>query len=343
MKVEVRKELSPQEFIRQLFAETKDGKVSIEYAPFFDEPYTMTYEMDWTAEDVENLVRHYDALAAALTRIGKLHGALEEEANRKAFLTPEEQTAWDTYLRPFEPFDGDLDEVADLEFFSETETLTEEEQAILDRHYAWYEANCLQRLPVVKCTPTRVIHRAQRYERLVSLNAPGNVINEEGRSLAEELALYYHHVQQPKPDFTRFIEAQVDTYKAALGEIRNGRKETHWMWFIFPQLRGLGQSDMAKTYGLADLEEAKAYLADMILGARLRLITEELLKLDQKNPEEIFGDMDAMKLKSCMTLFAHAEGTADSIFRNVLRRYFNGKEDHKTTTILAIQNFDFTK
>ena len=115
------------------------------------------------------------------------------------------------------------------------------------------------------------------------------------------------------------------------------------MWFVFPQLRGLGQSTMSQTYGLADLEEAKAYLADVILGARLRLITEELLKLDKKNPKEIFGDIDAMKLKSCMTLFAHAEGNADSVFHHVLRRYFNGEEDDKTTAILAIQNFDFTK
>ena len=334
MKVEVRRKLSPQAFIRQLFAEKKDGKVSIEYAPSFDEPYTMTYEMDWTAEDVENLVQRYDALTAALTRIGKLHESLDVDANRKEFLTPEEQMVWDTYIRPFEPFDGDLDEVADLEFFSETETLTEEEQAILDRHYAWYEANSLKRLPAVKCAPTLVISRARRYEHTVSLGASPILVAENGRDLAEELALYYHHVQKPKPDFTRFIEAQVDTYKAALGEIRNGRKETHWMWFVFPQLRGLGKSSMSQTYGLVDLEEAKAYLADIILGSRLRLISEELLKLGKKNPEEIFGDIDAMKLKSCMTLFAYADENEDSVFRNVLRQYFNGEEDEKTTAIL---------
>lgn len=198
MKIEVRRKLSPQAFIRQLFAETKDGRVSIEYAPFFDEPYTMTYDMDWTAEDVENLVQRYDALTAALTHIGKLHESLDVEANRKEFLTQEEQGVWDTYIRPFDPFDGDLEEVAELEFRRETENLDEEEQAILDRHYEWYEANCLQRLPVVKSTPTYVINRAKRYERLVSLNAPAVVINEEGRCLAEEMALYYHHRQKPQ-------------------------------------------------------------------------------------------------------------------------------------------------
>ena len=343
MKVAERRKLSPREFIRQLFAETKDGKVSIEYAPFLDEPYTMTYEMDWTAVDVENLVQRYDELTAALTRIGKLHEALGDEASRQALLTPEEQAIWDTYIRPFDPFEGDLDAVADLEFFSETETLTEEEQALLDRHYAWYEANSLKRLPPIKCAPTLVISRARRYEHVVRLNAPASLIAEEGRNLAEEMALYYHHVQRPKPDFTRFIEAQADAYKAALREIRNGKKETHWMWFVFPQLRGLAQSEMARTYGLADLEEAKAYLADIILGSRLRYIAEELLKLDKQNAEEIFGRIDAMKLKACMTLFAYADEDQESVFRNVLRHYFNGEEDDKTIAILAIQNLDFTK
>ena len=115
------------------------------------------------------------------------------------------------------------------------------------------------------------------------------------------------------------------------------------MWFIFPQLRGLGKSSMSQTYGLADLEEARAYLADIILGSRLRLITEELLKLDKRNPEDIFGDIDALKLRSCMTLFAYADENEDSVFRNVLRQYFNGEEDDKTIAILAIQKFDFTE
>ena len=106
------------------------------------------------------------------------------------------------------------------------------------------------------------------------------------------------------------------------------------MWFVFPQLRGLGKSSMSQTYGLVDLEEAKAYLADIILGSRLRLITEELLNLGKRNPEEIFGDIDTLKLKSCMTLFAYADENKDSVFRNVLRQYFNGEEDEKTTSIL---------
>lgn len=342
MTVDTRRELSPQEFIRRLFAETKDGKVSIEYQPFLDEPYTATYEMDWTEEDAQRLVQHYEELTAALTKIGNQHNAMEVEENRNQLLTQAEQAVWDTYIRPFDPFDGDLDEVAILEFRSETETLDDEEQELLERHYEWYEANCLQRLPVVKCTPTGVINRAKRYERLVSLNAPAVVILEEGRCLAEELALYFHNVQQPKPDFEKFFVAQADNYGNALAEIRRGKKKTHWMWFIFPQLRALGQSEMSQTYGITDLEEAKAYLANIILGSRLKTITEELLKLEKHDPVEIFGEIDAMKLRSSMTLFAHADGSEDSVFRQVLRQYFGGKEDDKTEVILRLQAFDFT-
>ena len=139
-----------------------------------------------------------------------------------------------------------------------------------------------------------------------------------------------------------FIAAQEGVYAEALREIRKGKKESHWMWFVFPQLRGLGQSDMAKTYGIADLEEARAYLADIILGPRLKLIAEELLKLDKQDAQEIFGDLDAKKLKSSMTLFAHADEKEGSVFRNVLQQYFNGEEDDVTNAILAIQNLDFT-
>ena len=334
MKLEMRRELCPQAFIRQLFAEMEDGKVSIEYEPFFEDPYTMTYEMDWTAEDADHLVQRYDDLTAALAHIGNHYEELQEEENRNQLLTQEQQAVWDIYIRPFDPFDGDLAEVAELELRSETDTLTEAEQALLDRHYQWYADNSLQRLPVVKCAPTRVINRARRYMRLISLNAPKILIAEEGRCLAEELALYYHMVQKPKPNLDKFIAAQEDTYAAALAEIRRGKKETHWRWFIFPQLRGLGQSTMSYTYGITDLAQAKAYLADAALGSRLKLITEELLKLGKRDAVEIFGQIDAMKLKSSMTLFACAEDNADSVFRQVLRQYFNGEPDARTIALL---------
>ena len=142
-------------------------------------------------------------------------------------------------------------------------------------------------------------------------------------------------------DLLKFITAQEGVFRQALAEIRQGQKRTHWMWFIFPQLQGLGKSDMAKTYGLADLDAAKAYLADPILGPRLTLITEALLKLETRDAVDIFGPMDAVKLRSCMTLFAHASENPDSLFNQVLEQYFGGREDTATQAILAIQSYDF--
>lgn len=334
MKVETRRELTPQAFLRQLFAEMKDNKVSIEYHPFIDEPYTMTYEMDWTAEDVEALVQRYETLTAALTKIGNHYEQMNFADMRESLLTPQEQEVWNTYIRPFDPFEVDLSVVSELQFRSETETLDDEEYDLLDRHFQWYEENCLQRLPVLKRSPYAVVNRAKRYTRLISMNAPEIVVTEEGRYLAEELALYYHEVQRPRLDFSHFYEAQQGVYAKALAEVQSGKKKTHWMWFIFPQLRGLGESELSHKYGIVDLNMAKAYLEDIVLGNRLRGITKELLELKENNPEAIFGDIDAMKLRSSMTLFAHADGQEDSVFRKVLQKYFNGVEDEKTVSAI---------
>ena len=115
----------------------------------------------------------------------------------------------------------------------------------------------------------------------------------------------------------RFIDAQERMYEIALKEIRNGEKESHWMWYIFPQLRGLGKSQMAFAYGIHGLEEAKAYLAHPVLSARLIEISEALLEHKGKDIEDILGDIDAMKLRSSMTLFALiSEG--GSIYHNRL-------------------------
>ena len=135
-------------------------------------------------------------------------------------------------------------------------------------------------------------------------------------------------------DSFKFISAQTHTYEKALKEIKNGKKRTHWMWFIFPQLRGLGMSNMAYKYGIADLDEAKAYLAHDVLGARLIEISTELLKLEESNPEIIFGNIDAMKLRSSMTLFSLVS-EKDSVFHRVLQKFFKGKSDAKTLKLLA--------
>ena len=131
----------------------------------------------------------------------------------------------------------------------------------------------------------------------------------------------------------RFTEAQEQTYNVALKEIQNGKKRSHWMWYIFPQLRGLGMSSMAHKYGISGLEEAKAYLNHSVLSMRLYEICGELLKHKNKTSLEIFGYTDEMKLKSSMTLFALASED-NSIFKDVLDCFFNGEMDKLTLNLM---------
>lgn len=134
-------------------------------------------------------------------------------------------------------------------------------------------------------------------------------------------------------NINRFLSAQETAYPRALAEIRNGRKESHWMWYVFPQLRGLGRSNTAWYYGIENLEEARAYLAHPVLGGRLREISGELLKLEETNARMIFGWTDAAKLRSCMTLFTLAD-EPESVFRQVLERFFDGVQDPQTIRLL---------
>lgn len=132
-------------------------------------------------------------------------------------------------------------------------------------------------------------------------------------------------------DLDRFIEAQEEDYEIALSEVRNGRKETHWMWYIFPQITGLGMSDIAMYYEIKSLEEARAYLDNKLLGARLLEISNALLELSTNDPIEVFGDIDALKLKSSMTLFSYVSG--NDIFDRVIDKYFQGEKDLNTIRI----------
>ena len=134
-------------------------------------------------------------------------------------------------------------------------------------------------------------------------------------------------------DLNRFIKAQEKTYEKALNEIKNGHKETHWMWYIFPQIKGLGYSETSKYYAINDISEARQYLNHPILSKRLIEICNELLKLDCDNPNIIFGYPDDMKLKSSMTLFKYVSKDIN-IFNELLDKFFNGKEDEKTKDIL---------
>jgi len=138
-------------------------------------------------------------------------------------------------------------------------------------------------------------------------------------------------------DLSRFCEAQKLSYPRALQEIKNGKKITHWMWYIFPQITGLGMSSMSHLYAIKNISEARAYLHDVTLGKNLREITSVLLELNQSDPVAIFGNIDAVKLRSCMTLFAVAADDPTP-FLSVLDKYFHGKKDGRTLSILYDQS-----
>ena len=135
------------------------------------------------------------------------------------------------------------------------------------------------------------------------------------------------------PDLERFIKAQGHHYKLALEEVRSGKKQSHWIWYIFPQMRGLGRSYFAQLYGIRDREEAVAYLNHEVLGPRLREITSALLDHVDYSAEEIFGDLDAMKVRSCMTLFDVI--SPDDIFADVLNKFYGQQRCGLTVRMLS--------
>jgi uncharacterized protein (DUF1810 family) len=134
-------------------------------------------------------------------------------------------------------------------------------------------------------------------------------------------------------DLERFVQAQQAVYAAVCAELRAGAKRSHWMWFIFPQLRGLGSSPSAQHYGLASLAEARAYLDHPVLGARLRECTRCLLLLEGRSAAEILGYPDELKLRSCLTLFERA-APQEELFGEALRKYYGGQPDVRTLELL---------
>lgn len=136
-------------------------------------------------------------------------------------------------------------------------------------------------------------------------------------------------------ELIRFLDAQNQVYLKARSEIKKGKKDTHWMWYIFPQIKGLGSSETANYYAIKDLNEATAYLQHPILGKHLVEIAEEVLNLKRKTAIQIFGTPDDMKLRSCMTLFANVKN-ANPIFQKVLEKYFNGLPDELTLQLLNL-------
>lgn len=138
-----------------------------------------------------------------------------------------------------------------------------------------------------------------------------------------------------KTNLNRFVEAQAGSYQTALAEMQNGRKRSHWMWFVFPQIQGLGFSETARFYAIHDLREAEEYARHPVLGARLVEISTALLGVQSSNASAIMGSPDDLKLKSSMTLFAAVPG-ADPVFRAVLEKFFGGVQDEKTLRIIGL-------
>ena len=141
--------------------------------------------------------------------------------------------------------------------------------------------------------------------------------------------------QQPADPFNliRFTEAQAPIYASVLAELRTGRKHSHWMWFIFPQLAGLGNSTYSKFYAIRNLEEARHYLGHPLLGKRLSECTETVLQIHGRRASEIFAPPDDLKLRSCMTLFNEV-ASPESAFARLLDQYFEGQGDPKTLALL---------
>ena len=138
-------------------------------------------------------------------------------------------------------------------------------------------------------------------------------------------------------DLTRFLDAQNKLYLTAFSEIKKGKKETHWMWFIFPQIKGLGKSNIAKYYDLADLSEAEEFLNHPVLAKHLIEISELLLTFKTKSIEAILGELDARKLRSSMTLFSQVEN-ANPVFQEIIDTFFSGYSDPLTLSMIAVSS-----
>ncbi len=137
-------------------------------------------------------------------------------------------------------------------------------------------------------------------------------------------------------DLDRFVEAQEATYDTGLSEIRSGRKRSHWMWYVFPQLDGLGSSPMSRRYAVRSLAEAQAYLGHPVLGPRLVECAEAVLGVELRSALAIFGSPDDLKLRSCATLFAEASPSG-SVFERILQKYYRGERDPRTLSLLGAE------
>ena len=192
MKKTKRWDILPQQHILNLYIKTQNDKLAITYYPENgEEPYDLTYDMDWTKEDAMALAAKCESLVATLTRLAQSHDKLQDTNKRTELLNDEEIKVWNTFVRAFNPFEVAESVIDELYQRGEFDELSKEENELLERHYAWREADCLERLPFNRTSPINYVIRAKRYEQLIHLNAPEIVIKDEARCLAEEMVLYY--------------------------------------------------------------------------------------------------------------------------------------------------------
>jgi hypothetical protein len=213
MNAQMRNDLTPQGYIRHMFAETQNGEFKVGYAEFFNDSVEKerTLQLNWTAEDAEKVEQRYNLLTSALARIGRLHDQLKDEENRKELLSESDLEVWNTYVQPFEPMEVNWDELYPLSPCEPEELpyliceiheraigdLIEEEELLLKQYYMWREEQSQKRIPFNRRSCADMITRAMRYEKLISIGAPEIVVTEEGRLLAEEMVLYYFGKEEP--------------------------------------------------------------------------------------------------------------------------------------------------
>ena len=197
MTEEMRNDLTPQGYIRQMFRETVDGKLAITYYPFIGEPETRTYEVNWTAEDAERIVSRYMLLTNALARIGRLHDKMEDKEDWYKMLAEADLEVWNTYVKPYEPFEVELSVIDAIHERAQFGDLSEEEETLWKQYCMWNEEQSQKRIPLNRRSSADMILAAKRYEGAIRLNAPEIVVTEQGRCLAEEMVLYYFGKEEP--------------------------------------------------------------------------------------------------------------------------------------------------
>ena len=209
---EMRDVLTPQGYIRQLFRETQDGKLSITYYPLIGAAETSTYQVNWLEDDVELIIQKYNLLTFALARIGRLHDQLVDEQSRNKLLSEDDLQIWNTYVKPYEPMVVDWEQlypipprepnelmslIQEIHERAKFGDLIEEEEKLWKQYCMWREEQSQKRIPFDRRSAANMIQRARRYEKLIRMNAPEVVVTEEGRGLAEEMVLYYAGKDEP--------------------------------------------------------------------------------------------------------------------------------------------------